>query len=85
MDATAHNPLILPTTASASITPLFLRVLLVTKNLLLRFEPLMRKGVSEVDLHNALAAFSFREVAARRMGRKRAATLVYLRPGPFSV
>jgi hypothetical protein len=39
--------------------------------------PLVRKGVTEVDLHNALAAFS-REVAARRMGCKRAATLVYL-------
>jgi hypothetical protein len=47
------------------------------KHLLREFEPLMRKGVSEVDLHNALAALS-REVVARRMGRKRAATLAYL-------
>jgi hypothetical protein len=37
----------------------------------------MRKGVSEVDLHNALAALS-REVVARRMGRRSAATLAYL-------
>ncbi|HEY1469844.1 MAG TPA: hypothetical protein VGF61_12435 [Candidatus Acidoferrum sp.] len=47
------------------------------KNLLREFEPLMRKGVREIDLHNALSALS-REVAARRMGRKRAATLAYL-------
>jgi hypothetical protein len=46
--------------------PLFLRVLLVTKIFfLLQFEPLMSKGVSEVDLHNAPAAFS-REVVACR-------------------
>ena len=67
MDTAADNPLVLPTTPSAFVTPLFL----------LHFAPLMRKGVSEVGLHNALAAFS-REVAARRMGCKRAATLIYL-------
>jgi hypothetical protein len=72
MDAAAHNPLVLPTTPSAFVMPLFL----------LQFVPLMRKGVSDVDLHNALAAFS-REVAARRMGCKRAATLVYLGLAPF--
>jgi hypothetical protein len=37
----------------------------------------MRKCVSEIDLYNALSALS-REVAARRMGRKRAASLAYL-------
>jgi hypothetical protein len=67
IDTAADNPLVLPTTPSAFVTPLFL----------LHFAPLMRKGVSEVGLHNALAAFS-REVAARRMGCKRAATLIYL-------
>jgi hypothetical protein len=36
------------------------------KHLLREFEPLMRKGVSEIDLHNALSALS-REVGARRM------------------
>jgi hypothetical protein len=45
--------------------------------LLSHLEPLMRKCVSEIDLYNALSALS-REVAARRMGRKRAATLAYL-------
>jgi hypothetical protein len=37
----------------------------------------MRKCVSEIDLYNALSALA-RELAARRMGRKRAATLAYL-------
>jgi hypothetical protein len=45
--------------------------------LLTHLVPLMRKCVSEIDLYNALSALA-REVAARRMGRKRAATLAYL-------
>jgi hypothetical protein len=77
MDAAAHNLPILPTTASASITPLSARVLHYSAELLSHLEPLMRKCVSEIDLYNALSALS-REVAARRMGRKRAASLAYL-------
>jgi hypothetical protein len=46
-------------------------------NLLRELEPLMRKGVTEADLHNALSALS-RAVAARRMSRQKAATLAYL-------